>query len=96
MGILDISEKVESALKNNNLTGARLGSGYSFVDGARDVQFEYAENSNKELIEDVAKKAIEEYPEYEISIKFRDKSYSFYVQPITTPESDFKGVPETE
>ena len=101
MGILEVSYKVEDALKEKGLAGTRYGSGFCILDGARDVQFGYSNNTDKNEISKTIKEAIKDQSEYTIDIKFRDDSYSFYVKPINPPEGksrDYsdctKGVPE--
>lgn len=82
--ILNIANEIEDALKDKGLVGQRLGSGFCLSDNTRDVQYEY---STKEIkgyfskIEDVIKEVSTKYKDYEISLGFRDGSFSFYVKP---------------
>lgn len=82
--ILNIANEIEDALKDKGLVGQRLGSGFCLLDNTRDVQYEY---STKEIkgyfskIEDVIKEVSTKYKDYEISLGFRDGSFSFYVRP---------------
>ena len=83
--ILEISNEIEEALKNEGLVGKRMGSGFCLLDNSRDVQFEYASNEVKNYfskIEKVINKFTEKYKDYEIVIRFRNDSFSFYVKPI--------------
>ena len=83
--ILEISNEIEEALKNEGLVGRRIGSGFCLLDNSRDVQFEYASNEVKDYfskIEKVINEFTEKYKDYEIVIRFRNDNFSFYVKPI--------------
>lgn len=87
--ILEISNEIEEALKNEGLVGHRIGSGFCLLDNSRDVQFEYSSNEVKDYfskIEKVINKFSEKYKDYEIVIRFRNDSFSFYVKPIEKSE----------
>ena len=87
--ILEISNEIEEALKNKGLVGQRIGSGFCLLDNSRDVQFEYSSNDVKDYfskIEKVINEFTEKYKDYEIVIRFRNDSFSFYVKPIEKPE----------
>lgn len=87
--ILEISNEIEEALKNEGLVGQRLGSGFCLLDNSRDVQFEYSSNEVKDYfskIEKVINEFSEKYKDYEIVIRFRNDSFSFYVKPIEKSE----------
>lgn len=95
--ILEISNEIEEALKNEGLVGQRIGSGFCLLDNSRDVQFEYASNEVKDYfskIEKVINEFTEKYKDYEIVIRFRNDSFSFYVKPIEKSE-DSSPVPAT-
>lgn len=94
--ILEISNEIEEALKNKGLVGKRMGSGFSFLDNSRDVMFEYSSNEVKEYlskIEKVISEFTEKYEDYDVSIRFRKNSFSFYVKPIEKSE-DSGPIPE--
>lgn len=87
--ILEISNEIEEALKNEGLVGRRLGSGFCLLDNSRDVQFEYASQEVKDYfskIEEVIKNISSQHADIGISLRFRDDSFSFYVKPIEKPE----------
>ena len=78
--ILEISNEIEEALKNEGLVGRRIGSGFCLLDNSRDVQFEYSSNEVKDYfskIEKVINELTEKYKDYEIVIRFRNDSFSF-------------------
>ncbi len=94
--ILEISNEIEEALKNEGLVGLRLGSGFCLLDNSRDVQFEYSSNEVKDYfskIEKVINEFTEKYKDYEIVVRFRNDSFSFYVKPIEKSE-DSGPIPE--
>lgn len=87
--ILEISNEIEEALKSEGLVGQRIGSGFCLLDNSRDVQFEYSSNDVKDYfskIEKVINEFTEKYKDYEIVIRFRIDSFSFYVKPIEKSE----------
>lgn len=53
--ILEISNEIEEALKNEGLVGQRIGSGFCLLDNSRDVQFEYASNEVKDYFSKIEK-----------------------------------------
>ena len=82
---LKIANVIEEALNNEGLVGKRMGSGFSFLDNSRDVMFEYSSNEVKEYlskIEKVISEFTEKYEDYDVSIRFRKNSFSFYVKPL--------------
>lgn len=94
--ILEISNEIEEALKNEGLVGQRIGSVFCLLDNSRDVQFEYASNEVKNYfskIEKVINEFTKKYKDYEIVIRFRNDNFSFYVKPIEKPE-DSGPIPE--
>ena len=94
--ILEISNEIEEALKSEGLVGRRIGSGFCLLDNSRDVQFEYSSNEVKDYfskIEKVINEFTEKYKDYEIVIRFRNDSFSFYVKPIEKSE-DSSSIPE--
>lgn len=81
---LKIANEIEEALNNEGLVGKRMGSGFCFLDNSRDVMFEYSSNEVKEYlskIEKVISDFTEKYEDYDVSIRFRNNSFSFYVKP---------------
>ena len=96
MDLLKVSSDIEEALKKEELVGQRVGSGFCFLDNSRDVQFEYASQEVKDYfskIEKVIKDVSAQHADIDISLRFRDDSFSFYVKPIEKPE-DSGPVPE--
>lgn len=82
---LKIANEIEEALNNEGLVGKRMGSGFSFLDNSRDVMFEYSSNEVKEYlskIEKVISEFTEKYEDYDVSIRFRKNSFSFYIKPL--------------
>ena len=82
---LKIANEIEEALNNEGLVGKIMGSGFCFLDNSRDVMFEYSSNEVKEYlskIEKVINEFTEKYEDYEVSIRFRKNSFSFYVKPL--------------
>ena len=82
---LKIANEIEEALNNEGLVGKRMGSGFSFLDNSRDVMFEYSSNEVKEYLSKIEKVISEfttKYEDYDVSIRFRKNSFSFYVKPL--------------
>ena len=89
MDLLKVSNDIEEALKNEGLVGQRIGSGFCLLDSSRDVQFEYSSNEVKDYfskIEKVINEFTKKYKDYEIVIRFKNDSFSFYVKPIEKSE----------
>ena len=81
---LKIANEIEEALNKEGLVGKRMGSGFCFLDNSRDVQFEYSSNEVKEYfskIEKVISEFTTKYEDYEITVRFKNNSFSFYVKP---------------
>ena len=82
--ILNIANEIEEVLKNRGLVGSRFGSGLCLSDNTRDVQYEYSLKEVKEYfskIEDAIKEVSTKYGDYEVTLRFRDDNFSFYVKP---------------
>ena len=89
--ILEIANDIEASLESKGLVGKRIGSGFCFLDNSRDVQFEYASQEVKDYfskIEETIKNVSSQYDDFEINLRFRQDSFSFYVKPIEKPEND--------
>lgn len=89
--ILEIANDIEASLESKGLVGKRIGSGFCFLDNSRDVQFEYASQEVKDYfskIEETIKNVSSQYGDFEINLRFRQDSFSFYVKPIEKPEND--------
>ena len=96
---LKIANEIEEALNNEGLVGKRMGSGFCFLDNSRDVQFEYSSNEVKEYfskIEKVISEFTTKYEDYDVSIRFRNNSFSFYVKPPVEKKEPVKCVVEDE
>lgn len=81
---LKIANEIEEALNNEGLVGKRMGSGFCFLDNSRDVMFEYSSNEVKEYLSKIEKVISEfttKYEDYDVTIRFRNNSFSFYVKP---------------
>lgn len=81
---LKIANEIEETLNNEGLVGKRMGSGFCFLDNSRDVMFEYSSNEVKEYLSKIEKVISEfttKYENYDVSIRFRKNSFSFYVKP---------------
>ena len=81
---LKIANEIEEALNNEGLVGKRMGSGFCFLDNSRDVMFEYSSDEVKEYLSKIEKVISEfttKYEDYDVSIRFRKNSFSFYVKP---------------
>ena len=79
MDAMELSNKIENKLKENNLVGDRIGSGFHYPTGERDVQYDYnPKNINKEaitaIVENLAKSN-----HAKSRIKFSDEWFTFYV-----------------
>lgn len=89
--ILEIANDIEASLESKGLVGKRIGSGFCFLDNSRDVQFEYASQEVKDYfskIEETIKNVSSQYGDFEINLRFRQDSFSFYVKPIEKSEND--------
>ena len=96
---LKIANEIEEALNNEGLVGKRMGSGFSFLDNSRDVMFEYSSNEVKEYlskIEKVINEFATKYEDYDVTIRFRNNSFSFYVRPLIEEKEPVKCVVEDE
>ena len=81
---LKIANEIEEALNKEGLVGNRMGSGFCFLDNSRDVQFEYSSNDVKEYLSKIEKIISEfttKYEDYEVTVRFKNNSFSFYVKP---------------
>ena len=72
--ILNIANEIEEALKDKGLVGQRFGSGFCLLDNSRDVEYEYSSKEVKEYFST-------NYKDYEVTLRFRNDSFSFYVRP---------------
>lgn len=96
---LKIANEIEEALNNEGLVGKRMGSGFSFLDNSRDVMFEYSSNEVKEYlskIEKVINEFATKYEDYDVTIRFRNNNFSFYVRPPIEKKEPIKCVVEDE
>ena len=94
---LKIANEIEEALNKEGLVGKRMGSGFSFLDNSRDVMFEYSSNEVKEYlskIEKVINEFATKYEDYEVVVRFRNNSFSFYVKPPVEEKEPAKCVDE--
>ena len=90
---LKIANEIEEALNNEGLVGKRMGSGFSFLDNSRDVMFEYSSNEVKEYLSKIEKVISEfatKYEDYDVTIRFRNNSFSFYVRPLIEEKEPVK------
>lgn len=96
---LKIANEIEEALNNEGLVGKRMGSGFSFLDNSRDVMFEYSSNEVKEYLSKIEKVISEfttKYEDYEVVVRFRNNSFSFYVKPPIEEKKPVECVVEAE
>ena len=96
---LKIANEIEEALNKEGLVGKRMGSGFCFLDNSRDVMFEYSSNEVKEYLSKIEKVISEfttKYEDYDVSIRFRNNSFSFYVKPPVEEKEPVKCVVEDE
>ena len=94
---LKIANEIEEALNKEGLVGKRMGSGFCFLDNSRDVQFEYSSNEVKEYfskIEKIISEFTTKYEDYEITVRFKNNSFSFYVKPPVEKKDSAKCVDE--
>ena len=86
MDVLELSNKIENKLKENNLVGDRIGSGFYFPTGERDVQYDYnPKNINKEQITAIVEGTAKSN-HAKCRIRFADEWFTFYVS--CNPESE--------
>ena len=89
--MLKVAEEVEEKLNSVGLVGPRIGSGFSFVDNSRDVQFNYTlgiiegvkaitENYHRD-IEKVVNKVISKYNDLKVRFTYRLDNFSFCIAP---------------
>ena len=79
MDALELSTKIENKLKENNLVGERIGSGFYFPTGERDVQYEYnPKNINKEAITAIVE-GTAKLNHAKSRIKFTPEWFTFYI-----------------
>ena len=96
---LKIANEIEEALNKEGLVGKRMGSGFCFLDNSRDVMFEYSSDEVKEYLSKIEKVISEfttKYEDYDVSIRFRKNSFSFYVKPPVEENEPAKCVIEDE
>lgn len=89
--MLKVAEEVEEKLNSVGLVGPRIGSGFSFADNSRDVQFNYTsgiiegvkaitENYHRD-IEKVVNEVVSKYDDLEVRFTYRLDNFSFYIKP---------------
>lgn len=79
MDVMELSTRIENKLKEDKLVGERIGSGYYFPSGERDVQYEYnPKNNDHEAILNVVDKFARTFNATG-RVKFTDDSFTFYV-----------------
>ena len=89
--MLKVAEEVEEKLNSVGLVGPRIGSGFSFVDNSRDVQFNYTlgiiegvkaitENYHRD-IEKVVNEVISKYNDLKVRFTYRLDNFSFCIAP---------------
>ena len=89
--MLKVAEEVEEILNSVGIVGPRIGSGFSFLDNSRDVQFNYTssiiegvkvitENYHRD-IEKVVNEVISKYDDLEARFTYRLDNFSFYIKP---------------
>lgn len=89
--MLKVAEEIEEKLKSVGLVGPRIGSGFSFADNSRDVQFNYTsgiiegvkaitENYHRD-IEKVVNEVISKYDDLKVRFTYRLDNFSFYISP---------------
>ena len=79
MDVLELSNKIEEKLKENNLVGDRIGSGFYCPTGERDVQYDYnPKNINKEAITAIVEGTAKSN-HAKSRIRFADEWFTFYV-----------------
>lgn len=89
--MLKVAEEIEEKLKSVGLVGSRLGSGFSFIDDSRDVQFEYPKEiveGIKEItnnyyinLEKIVNEIISQYDDLRVCFTYRLDNFSFYISP---------------
>jgi len=87
--MLKVAEEIEEKLKSVGLVGSRLGSGFSFIDNSRDVQFEYTKgiiegikgitDNYRANIEKVVNEVVSQYDDLNVNFTYRDDNFSFYI-----------------
>ena len=103
--MLKVAEEVEEKLNSVGLVGPRIGSGFSFVDNSRDVQFNYTlgiiegvkaitENYHRD-IEKVVNEVISKYNDLKVRFTYRLDNFSFCIAPkrekVTCEEDSSSG-----
>ena len=79
MDVMELSNKIEDKLKENNLVGDRIGSGFHFPSGERDVQYDYnLSNKNPDAIIAIVE-GLAKVNHAKSRIKFTDEYFTFYV-----------------
>lgn len=89
--MLKVAEEVEEKLNSVGLVGLRIGSGFSFADNSRDVQFNYTsgiiegvkaitENYHRD-IEKVVNEVVSKYDDLKVRFIYRLDNFSFYIAP---------------
>lgn len=89
--MLKVAEEVEEKLNSVGLVGPRIGSGFSFVDNSRDVQFKYPQNITEGIkettkdyhtnLEKVVNEVVSKYDDLEVRFAYRLDNFSFYIAP---------------
>ena len=89
--MLKVAEEVEEKLNSVGLVGPRIGSGFSFADNSRDVQFNYPQNITEGIkettkdyhtnLEKVVNEVISKYDDLEVRFTYRLDNFSFYIAP---------------
>ena len=89
--MLKVAREVEEKLNSVGLVGPRIGSGFSFADNSRDVQFNYPQNiieGVKEITKDyhtnlekVVNEVVSKYDDLKARFTYRLDNFSFYISP---------------
>ena len=89
--MLKVAEEVEEKLNSAGLVGPRIGSGFSFVDNSRDVQFNYTSGIIEGVkaitdnyyrdIEKVVNEVISKYNDLKVRFTYRLDNFSFCIAP---------------
>ncbi len=89
--MMKVSEEIETKLKDLGLVGSRLGSGFSFIDNSRDVQFEYTKGIIEGIkgitdnyhanLEKIVNEVISQYDDLMVSFTYRLDNFSFHISP---------------
>lgn len=82
MDLMTIANKVEEELQKKKMAGSRIGSGFYFPTNTRDVQLDYGEIKDTEIITNTIKDIVNSFEgEFDVNVRYKEEDFTFYISP---------------